>query len=167
MPRSPRCAPTTLTPRRVCSGSGSAYTAAGSLWDEQAVFDLSDRMVRAARALGALTILPVALAFLAISNWLTGRFGDADALWAEMRELLAESNLPRILGIDSRGHGLLLEYRGRLTEARAAGIAQVHESTARGQRAVVDVGRYIVAVADLFGGDFQAAASSCAVRDRR
>ena len=74
-----------------------------------------------------------------------------------MRELLAESSLPRILGIDSRGHGLLLEYRGHLTEARAAGIAQVHEATARGQRAVVDVGRYIVAVADLFGGDFQAA----------
>ena len=134
--------------------------AAGSLWDEQAVFDLSDRMVRAARALGALTILPVGLAFLAVSNWLTGRFGAAAALWAEMRELLAETNLPRILGIDSRGHGLLLEYRGRLTEARAAGIAQVHESTARGQRAVVDVGRYIVAVADLFGGDFKAAAST-------
>ena len=36
--------------------------AAGSLWDEQALFDLSDRMVRTARALGALTILPVALA---------------------------------------------------------------------------------------------------------
>ena len=139
---------------------GLGIPAAGSLWDERAVYDLSDRMVRAARALGALTILPVALVFLAISNWLTGRFGDADALWAEMRELLAESDLPRILGIDSRGHGLLLEYRGHLTEARAAGIAQVHESTARGQRAVVDVGRYIVAVADLFGGDFHAAASS-------
>ena len=134
--------------------------AAGSLWDEQAVFDLSDRMVRTARALGALTILPVALAFLAISNWLTGRFGDAEARWAEMRELLAESHLPRIVGIDSRGHGLLLEYRGHLTEARAAGLAQVHESTARGQRAVADVGRYIVTVADLFGGDYQGATST-------
>ena len=143
-----------LDPEMGLQWFGLGIPAAGSLWDERAVYDLSDRMVRTARALGALTILPVALAFLAISNWLTGRFGDADALWAEMRELLAESNLPRILGIDSRGHGLLLEYRGRLTEARAAGIAQVHESTARGQRAVVDVGRYIVAVADLFGGDF-------------
>src|SRR6202020_3175467 len=117
-------------------------------------------MVRAGRALGALTILPVALAFLAISNWLTGRFGIADERWAEMRELLADTNLPRILGVDSRGHGLLLEYRGYLTEARAAGIAQVHESTARGQRGVGDVGRYIVAVADQFGGDYQAATST-------
>ena len=98
---------------------GLGVPAAGSLWDERAVYDLSDRMVRTARALGALTILPVALAFLAISNWLTGRFGDAGEQWAEMRELLAESNLPRILGVDSRGHGLLLEYRGHLTEARA------------------------------------------------
>jgi DNA-binding CsgD family transcriptional regulator len=149
-----------LDPAKGLQWFGLGIMAAGSLWDEQAVFDLSDRMVRTARALGALTILPVALAFLAISNWLTGRFGDAAEQWAEMRELLAESDLPRILGIDSRGHGLLLEYRGHLTEARAAGIAQVHESTARGQRAVVDVGKYIVAVADLFGGDYQDATST-------
>jgi DNA-binding CsgD family transcriptional regulator len=134
--------------------------AAGSLWDEQAVFDLSDRWVRAARGLGALTVLPVALAFLAISDWLTGRFVDADAQWAEMRDLLAEGRSPRMLGIDSGGYGLLLEYRGHLTEARAAGVAQVHESTARGQRAPADVGRYIVAVADLFGGDYAGASST-------
>jgi DNA-binding CsgD family transcriptional regulator len=149
-----------LDPAKGLQWFGLGIMAAGSLWDERAVCDLSDRMVRSARKLGALTILPVALAFLAISNWLTGRFGDAAEQWAEMRELLAETNLPRILGIDSRGHGLLLEYRGHLTEARAAGMAQVHESTARGQRAVVDVGKYIVAVADLFGGDYQAATST-------
>jgi DNA-binding CsgD family transcriptional regulator/tetratricopeptide (TPR) repeat protein len=134
--------------------------AAGSLWDEQAVFDLSDRWVRTARALGALTILPVALASLAISDWLTGRFGDADARWAEMLELLAEGHRPRMLGIDSRCNGLLLAYRGHLTEARAAGVAQVRESTARGQQGPAELGRYIVAVADLFGGDYQAATSA-------
>jgi DNA-binding CsgD family transcriptional regulator/tetratricopeptide (TPR) repeat protein len=149
-----------LDPEAGLKWLGLGVQAAGSLWDEQAVFDLSARMVRTARALGALTILPVALAFLAISNWLTGRFGDAAERWAEMQELLAESNPPRILGIDSRGHGLLLEYRGYLTEARAAGIAQVHESTARGQRGVGDVGRYIVAMADLFGGDYQGATAT-------
>jgi DNA-binding CsgD family transcriptional regulator len=133
--------------------------AAGSLWDEQAACDLSERMVRTARALGALTILPVALAFLAISDWLTGRFGDADAQWAETRELLAESHNPQMLGI-SRGNGLVLEYRGHITEARAAGLAQIHESTARGQRGLADIGRYIVTVADLFGGDYQAAMSA-------
>jgi DNA-binding CsgD family transcriptional regulator len=117
-------------------------------------------MVRTARALGALTILPVALEYLAISHWLTGRFGDADAQWAEMRELLAENHRPGMLGIDSLGNGLLLEYRGHLTEARAAGIAQIHESTTRGQQGPADIGRYIVAVADLFGGDYDAATSA-------
>jgi DNA-binding CsgD family transcriptional regulator len=134
--------------------------AAGSLWDEQAVFDLSDRWVRTARALGALTILPVALKFLAISDWLAGRFDDAEARWAETRELLAENHRPQMLGIDSRSNGLLLAYRGHLTEARAAGVAQIHESTARGQQGPADVGRYIVAVADLFGGDYDAATST-------
>jgi DNA-binding CsgD family transcriptional regulator len=134
--------------------------AAASLWDERAVFDLSDRWVRMARALGALTILPVALNYLAISDCLAGRLGDAESRWAEMRDLLVESSQPQMLGIDSGSNGLVLAYRGRITEARAAGMAQIHESTARGQRGPADVGRYIVAVADLFGGDFQAATSA-------
>jgi DNA-binding CsgD family transcriptional regulator len=134
--------------------------AAGSLWDERAFFDLADRWVRTARALGALTILPVALAYLAISDWLAGRFGDADARWAETRELLAASHQPQMIGIESRSNGLLLAYRGHLTEARAAGMAQVRESTARGQQGPADLGWYIVAVADLFGGDHQAATSA-------
>jgi DNA-binding CsgD family transcriptional regulator len=134
--------------------------AAGSLWDEQGLFDLSDRMVRTARALGALTILPVALALLARSDWLTGRFGDAEARWAEMRVLLAESRRPRMIGIDSHSRGIVLAYRGHIAEARAVGIAQIHESTARGQRGRADIGRSIVAVADLFGGDHQAATSA-------
>jgi DNA-binding CsgD family transcriptional regulator len=39
-------------------------------------------------------------------------------------------------------------------------MAQIHESTARGQQGPADVGRYIVAVADLFGRDYQAATSA-------
>jgi DNA-binding CsgD family transcriptional regulator len=139
---------------------GLGVAAAGSLWDEQAVFDLSDRWVHTARALGAFTTLPVALASLAMSDWLTGRFGGADEQFAKMRELLAESGRPRMLGIDSRGTGLVLAYRGHITEAREAGLAQVHESTARGQQGPADIGRYIVAVADLFGGDYDGAMSA-------
>src|SRR6266851_6752345 len=138
---------------------GLGAAAAGSLWDEQAVLDLSDRWVRTARALGALTVLPFALAFLAISDWLAGRFDDASARLAEMRELLAVGRGPGMLGIDSRSNGLLLAYRGRLTEARASGVAQIHESTARGQRGPADIGKYIVAVADMCAGDYDAAIS--------
>ena len=50
--------------------------AAGSLWDDKATFELSDRWVNTARAAGAFTTLPVALAFHAVSDAMAGRFRD-------------------------------------------------------------------------------------------
>jgi len=134
--------------------------AAGSLWDEQAVFELADRWARTARALGALTTLPVAVKSLAISDWLAGRLGDADEQMTEVRELLAVDHRPRMFGIDSCGSGLVLAFRGRIPEARAAGVAQVRESAARGQQGPAEYGRYIIALADLFSGDYEAAMSA-------
>jgi DNA-binding CsgD family transcriptional regulator len=133
--------------------------AAGSLWDDQATFDLSDRWEKMARAAGAFTTLPVALAFHAVSESMAGHFREADTRWALMREMLTMSSGPGVLGVNSRSSGLLLAYRGHLTEARATGLAQVRESAARGQGGPADIGRYIVAMADLFGGDYAAAMS--------
>ena len=134
--------------------------AAGSLWDDQATFDLSDRWVTMARAAGAFTTLPVALVFNAVSESMAGHFREADTRWALMLEVLTMSLGPAVLGVNSRSSGLLLAYRGQLSEARATGLAQVRESAARGQGGPADIGRYIVAVADLFGGDYTAAMSS-------
>ena len=133
--------------------------AAGSLWDDQAAFDLSDRWVKMARAAGAFTTLPVALTFHAVSESMAGHFGEADTRWALMLEVLTMSSGPGLLGVNSRSSGLLLAYRGQLTEARETGLAQVRESTARGQGGPADIGRYIVAMADLFGGDYAQAMS--------
>jgi len=134
--------------------------AAGSLWDDQATFDLSDRWEKMARAAGAFTTLPVALAFHAVSESMAGHFREADTRWALMLEVLTMSCGPGVLGVNSRSNGLLLAYRGHLTEARATGLAQVRESAERGQSGPADIGRYIVAMADLFGGDYAAAMSS-------
>src|SRR5262249_7760591 len=134
--------------------------AADSLWDDQALQDICERWVRTARTLGALTVLPVTLGFLAISACLFGRFDDADAHLAEMNEVIAAIRSPAIYGIDSRSAGLLLAYRGHTAEARAAGVAQIHDSTARGQRLVADYGWYIVEVADLCAGDYDAAVTA-------
>jgi DNA-binding CsgD family transcriptional regulator len=134
--------------------------AAGSVWDDQATFDLSDRWVSAARAAGAFTTLPVALAFHAVSDAMAGHFREADTRWATMLEVLTVNNGPAVLGVNSRSNGVVLAYRGNLTEARAAGLAQVRESAERGQGGPADIGRYIAAMADLFGGDYQAAMSS-------
>ena len=60
---------------------------------------------------------------------------------------------------ESRSNGLLLAHRGHLTEARGTGLAQVRESAERGQGGPADIGRFIVAMADLFGGDYAAAMS--------
>ena len=112
-----------------------------------------------ARAAGAFTTLPVALVFHAVSESMAGHFREADTRWALMLEVLTMSSGPGVLGVNSRSSGLLLAYRGHLTEARATGLAQVRESAARGQGGPADIGRYIVALADLFGGDYAAAMS--------
>jgi DNA-binding CsgD family transcriptional regulator len=131
--------------------------AAGSLWDDQALLDLTDRWLRAARTVGAVTVLPVVLGTRAFADELTGRFDQAADRWAEMRELMAASQDPGMLGIDSRSEGLLLAYRGDIARARAAGLAQIRESTGKGQGMLADVGRSIIAVADLRAGHFEAA----------
>jgi DNA-binding CsgD family transcriptional regulator len=149
-----------LDPATALQCFGLGVSAAGSLWDDQALLQITERWVRTARTLGALTDLPVALAFLALTDSRFGRFDDADAHWAETRELIAASHSPATLGIDSGGKGLLLAYRGRISEARTAGVTQVHESTARGQRRPADFGRYIVAVADLSATEYDAAVTA-------
>jgi DNA-binding CsgD family transcriptional regulator len=134
--------------------------AAGSLWDDKATLDLTDRWVNTARAAGAFTTLAVALAFRVVSDAMAGRFREADAGWATMLEVLTVTGGPAVFGVNSRRNGMVLAYRGDLAEARAAGLAQVSESVDRGQGGTADVGRYIAAVADLFGGDYAPAVSS-------
>jgi DNA-binding CsgD family transcriptional regulator len=133
--------------------------AAGSLWDDRAAFDLSDRWVNTARAAGAFTTLAVALAFHMVSDAMAGRFREADTGWATMLEVLTVTHGPAVFGVSSRRNGMVLAYRGNLAEARATGLAQVRESVDRGQGAAADIGRYIAAVADLFGGNYAAAMS--------
>ena len=131
--------------------------AAGSLWDDQATFELSDRWEKMARAAGAFTTLPVALAFHAVSEAMAGHFHEADTRWAQMLEVLTISSGPGVLSVSGLSNGLLLAYRGQLTEARAAGLAHVRESAVRGQSRPAQIGRYIVTLADLFGGEYASA----------
>jgi DNA-binding CsgD family transcriptional regulator len=146
--------------------------AAGSLWDDEALIDITTQWEQAARSLGALVQLPVALAFRALADWLTGRLDHAAELWDEMREIMAASQNPGLVGIDSRRQGLrpayrgrcrglLLAYRGDTAKARADGQAQIREATARGQAAVANIGRSIVTIADLRSGQNEAAVDSC------
>ena len=134
--------------------------AAGSLWDDKATFDLSDRWINTTRATGAFTTLPVALAFHSVSDAMAGRLREADAQWATMLEVLTMSHGLGALGLNGRSNGVMLAYRGNLAEARATGLALMRESTGQGLGRAADVGRYIAAMADLFDGNYAAAMSS-------
>src|SRR5262249_12929351 len=129
----------------------------GRLWDDQALLDITDRWMRVARSLGAVTVLPHALAARALADSLTGRLDQAADRWAETRELMAASQNPGIFGVDSQSEGLLLAYRGEIAAARAAALAPIRESTARAQAVPAHAGRASDAIAELRAGRNQAA----------
>jgi DNA-binding CsgD family transcriptional regulator len=135
---------------------GIGALAAAALWDDSALI-ITRRFLRAARTQGALTVMPLALASRAVAECLSGRLAEAKDRRTEMRELMAASGSGRVLGIDGLSEGLVLVYSGHLAEAKAAGEAQIRESTARGQDGVADIGRAIVAMADVAAGDCEAA----------
>jgi len=66
-----------------CFGPGAV--AAGSLWDDQALLDITARWLRLTRSLGALTELLFALDFRGMADSLTGHLDLAADRWTEMR----------------------------------------------------------------------------------
>src|SRR6266851_1396119 len=132
-------------------------TAAGSLWDDEALLDITDRWVRVARRRGALAQLPMALAVRALADWLTGGLDQAEDRWRELHELMAASQNTGMLNIDYGSEAFVLAGRGETARARAAGLAQIREATARGQGGQADIGRGVVALADLRSGQFESA----------
>ncbi|HEX9517148.1 MAG TPA: LuxR family transcriptional regulator [Streptosporangiaceae bacterium] len=136
---------------------GLGATAAGSLWDDQALLDITDRWVRVARRRGALAQLPMALAVRALADWLTGSLDQAEDRWRELHELMAASQNTGMLNIDYGSEAFVLAGRGETARARAAGLAQIREATARGQGGQADIGRGVVALADLRSGQFESA----------
>jgi DNA-binding CsgD family transcriptional regulator len=146
---------------------GSAAAAAGSLWDDQALLDITDRWLRLTRRLGALTELVFALDFRGMTDSLTGHLGLAADRWTEMRELMAAGQITGSPHFASRGESLLPALQDNAEQSAAAGQAQVREATARGQDGAANYGRCIAAIADLSAGHFEAAleAASRVVRD--
>jgi hypothetical protein len=136
---------------------GLGATAAGSLWDDEAMIEISERWVRTTRRLGAVTYLPVALAFQAFADWLTGHLDRAADRFVEMRELMATSQGPSMFGSETRSTGLLHAYRGEIAAARTSGQELVRQSMARGQGGIADMGRSVLVVANLVAGEPQAA----------
>jgi DNA-binding CsgD family transcriptional regulator len=136
---------------------GPGATAAGSLWDDQALLDVTDRWLRFTRELGALTELALALDYRGMADSLTGRLDLAADRWTEMRELTEAGQISGIPHLASRGEGLLLALQGKTAQSAAAGQAQIREATAQGQDGAANYGRYIVTIAELSAGQFESA----------
>jgi DNA-binding CsgD family transcriptional regulator len=135
------------------------YVAAGSLWDDRAVFALTDRWIKVAQAAGAFTALPVALGFRSVTDARAGRLSEAHATWASMLEVLSLSQGLGALGLSGQRNGLGLAIRGDLAGARMTALAVVHEAEDRGLGQPAEIGRYIAVLADLLAGDYPSAMS--------
>jgi DNA-binding CsgD family transcriptional regulator len=146
---------------------GPGAAAAGSLWDDQALLDITDRWLRFTRELGALAELALALDFRGMADTLTGRLDLAADHWTEMRELTTAGQISGTPHLASRGEGLLLAFRGDTAQSAAAGAAQIRDATAQGHDGAANYGRYIVTIADLSAGHFESAFDAAArvVRD--
>jgi hypothetical protein len=112
---------------------GLAALAAYSLFDDASLHILVRRWVRLARERAALTVLPIALAFLAAVEMYAGRTRECEDLGREGLEISAATGNPGSLGQANRGDVSLLAWRGDEAEARASAAAQIAEALERGQ----------------------------------
>jgi DNA-binding CsgD family transcriptional regulator len=131
--------------------------AAGSLWDDEALLDITERWLQLTRRLGALTELILALDVRGIADALTGHLDLAADHWTEMRELMAAGQISGMPGLASRGEHVLKALRAPTAPSAAPGETQIREAIARGQDGAADFGRYAVATADLSIGQFEPA----------
>ncbi|HUE27010.1 MAG TPA: AAA family ATPase [Solirubrobacteraceae bacterium] len=115
------------------------------LWDDESWRVLSDRYVQLARDAGALTILPLALDYCAVSRVCAGEFTAADAMGDEARAIsVAISNPDVSIGRPSRP--FLAGWRGRQAEALQLIEASDRDAARRGEGIMIGAGRYATAV---------------------
>jgi DNA-binding CsgD family transcriptional regulator len=108
---------------------GLAVHTAWELWDHEAWHTLATREVQLARETGALSLLPLALTFLAGATVLTGDFAAAAALIEEARSITIATGSPRI----SYAEVYLAAWRGHEQEHAALVEEMLEDAKARGE----------------------------------
>jgi DNA-binding CsgD family transcriptional regulator len=112
------------------------------LWDDDAFHELATRAVRLAREAGALTMLPVALPYLAGVRLWGGEFAVASALTEEADAIAAATGNTSLVF----GRLALAAWRGGEDEAVALISAGLENATARGEGRVLALAGYATAV---------------------
>ncbi len=115
---------------------------AAMLWDDEAIYELSVRIVRLAREAGALATLPAALNALATVLVHTGEFTRAAELVADEQAITQATGAPPL----PNGRLTLAAWRGREHETSQLYKTMVHDATERGEGATVGLAQYALAV---------------------
>jgi DNA-binding CsgD family transcriptional regulator len=128
--------------------------ATDELWDIEALRELADRLAAADRRQGALYALGMTLLVTAQAEMVSGRLAEAGACYAQADDFFAATGFPAD-GVINRA--LLLAWRGREDELRAAvaGITDLADSFGHGH--IVNMGLHARAVLDLGLGRYQSA----------
>lgn len=119
-----------------------AAPAAHEVWDDTAWFELSHQAVSFARASGALSLLPTALAFSAGTLAFAGRFAEADDAVAQAAVIERSSGIAP----HPSGSLALAAFRGRESEALDLIDAVTVDAESRGQGRLVGSALYARAV---------------------
>jgi DNA-binding CsgD family transcriptional regulator len=119
---------------------------AAFIWDYDAWNELTSRQVAAARAAGALSVLPLTLSTTAGVQLFAGRLSEAEALF-EQAESIADTTATRTARYAAV---LVAAYRGREREARTFMDAAAKDFAARGEGMGVTLTR--CAEASLYNG---------------
>jgi DNA-binding CsgD family transcriptional regulator len=140
-------------------------SAVGEVWDDAVYRHLTVGAVQQAREVGALAVLPPALAFQAGMHLLEGEFATATALVDEAASIASATGYAPL-----RYHSLsLAAFRGNPAEAVGLIESATHDARARGEGRVLGVTGYLSAV--LYNGlgryseAFAAARECCAYND--
>ncbi len=136
---------------------GLVSLAAYDLFDDHAIYTLATRWVRLAREHAALTILPMALAYLGGAELTAGRLKECEALAEQSLEISAATGNPGMLGAASHGNAHLIAWRGNQAEARARAAAHLAYALEREQTSSVIVAHYALTILELGLGRYRAA----------
>ena len=131
---------------------GIGCWAAGAVGDDTSLHELATRLEHRAREEGALGALSNGLLFLAMSELLTGSLAAVRAHFAERAEIMATVGRRSDVG-----ELVVLAWRGRETEARAAAAAVTRYATEHGHGWMLAFADYARAVLELGLGNYRAA----------
>lgn len=119
-----------------------AWLVAGDMWDDETWHSLTEHTVRAARTVGALNVLPLALSYRAAVHVHAGEFDHASALIDE------SGNLVEVTGNSPLGYAplLLLAWRGEDPRAAELIEAGAREAASWGEGRATGLAHYLLAV---------------------